>query len=141
MARVAGKDADFSFNGVAIESQSNNIVMTVAVPEVEITAFADAYGNFLAGKKNVTTEITGTLDMASGAADITIFEAIGGGTKSIVFDPTGSGPGANAPEFQCTASGLTGGYVASHHISLPVGDKASFSTTFQHSGQTTRAVA
>lgn len=143
MARVHGRNSNFSFNAVAIEDELNSIVMNVTVPEGEITSFTDAYGNFLAGKKNVTTEISGSLDMVHGASagDQTLFEAIGGGVVSTIFDPTGSGPAANDPEYLCTASGLTGVLLASYSISLPVGEKASYSASLQHSGSTTRAVA
>ncbi len=141
MARLMGSDANFSFNAVAIEDELNSININFTIPESDITSFADVWQNFLAGKKNTTTDIQGSLDMAAASGDITIFEAMAGGVVSTVFDPTGSGPGSNDPEYQCTASGLTGVLVASHTISLPVGDKASYSTTLQHSGSTTRATA
>ena len=141
MARTHGKNADFSFNAVSIETELNNIVMNASVPEAEITAFADTYQNYLAGKKNVTTDISGTLDLALAAGEITIFDAIGAGPVTTLFDLTGSGPAADNPEYQCTAAGLTGVLVSRYHISLPVGDKASYSATLQHSGSTTRALA
>ena len=141
MSRVHGKDASFSYNAVDLSDELNSIAMNVAVPEAEITSFGDAWGNFLAGKKNVTTEVAGSLDMAAGAGDITIFGGIGAGGKSTVFDPTGDGPGADAPQYQCSASGLTGALVASYTLNLPVGGAASYSATFQHSGQTTRATS
>ena len=142
MARVMADNANFSFNAVAIEDSLNSITMNVSVGEGDITAFADAWQNSLAsGKKNITTDIAGSLDMAASGADATIVSAIGGGPVSTVFDPTGSGPGANDPEYQCTASGLTGVLVASYNITLPVGGPGTYSATLQHSGSTTRAVA
>ena len=41
MARVHGKDTNFSFNGVAIEDELNSVTMDVTIAESEITAFAD----------------------------------------------------------------------------------------------------
>lgn len=114
------------------------------MPEADITAFADVYGNFLAGKKNVRTEISGSADidaLTTVQGVKTLFAGIGAGPKSTVFDPVGTGPSANAPEYQCTASGLTGVLVASLQISLPVGGAARYSATLQHSASTTRAVA
>ena len=141
MARTHGKNAQFSYNAVTFQDELNEITQNITVPEADITAFAQAWQTFLAGKKNVTTEIKGSLDTLAAAGDITLFQGIGAGPKSTVFDPTGSGPAAGAPEYQCTASGLTGVLVSRYHISLPVGDKASFSATLQHSGSTSRAVA
>ena len=143
MARVHGKNVNYSINGVSIEDELNSVSMNMNVPESEITSFSDVWQNFLAGKPNINTEIQGTLDPSHGASggDQTIFEAIGGGPVSTIFDPTGSGPGANDPEYQCTASGLTGALVESYNIELPVGGPATYSATIQHSGATVRAVA
>ena len=139
MARIAGKNAEFSFNAVDLSDELNSITQNVQAPEIDITSFADVGQNFLTGKKSVTTELAGSLDMASGAGDKTLFEAIGAGAQSTVFDPSGAGPGANAPQYQCTGvGGLTGVLVASYSISLPVGGAASYTATLQHSGSTTR---
>tara|TARA_Y100000310_G_scaffold330185_1_gene401417 strand:+ start:429 stop:776 length:348 start_codon:yes stop_codon:yes gene_type:complete len=115
--------------------------MNVEVPEADITAYADAWQNFLAGKKDVITEIEGSYDPAASQGDATIFGAIGGGVVNTVFDLTGSGPGASDPEYQCTASGLTGVLVKNYRLSFPVGEKAGYSATLQHSGSTTRVTA
>ena len=143
MARVHGKNANYSFNAISIEDELSSITQTSNVPSSEITSFTDAYGVSLAGKVNTTTEISGSLDMTQGASagDQTLFEAIGGGVVTTVFDPVGGGPAAGNPTFNCTASGLTGALVSNYSISLPVGDKASYSASIQHSGATTRAVA
>lgn len=141
MARLHGKNAVLSFNAVDLSDELNQITMNVTVPEADITSFSDVYSNALAGKKSITTEIAGSLDMATGAGDKTLFEAFGAGAKSLVIDPTGAGPGANDPEYQCTASGLSGVLVANYSISMPVGGAASYTASLQHSGLTTRAVA
>jgi len=141
MARTHGKDVNYSYNAVALEGELNNVVMNITVPPADITSFNDAWQNFVAGKPSIQTEITGTLNMAAGGGDVTLFEGFGAGPKSTVFDPTGSGPGANDPEYQCTASGLTGALVANYSVSLPVGGSATFAATIQHSGDTTRATA
>lgn len=141
MARTHGKDSSFSFNAVELNDELNQITMNVDVPETEITAFADAWQNFLAGKKNFTTEIQGFIDLAAAAGDVTFFDALGGGVKSTVFDPVGTGPAAGAPEYQCTASGLNGVLVASYRVSLPVGGAASYAVRLQHSGLTSRATS
>jgi hypothetical protein len=141
VGRIHGKNANFSFNAVAIEDELSEITQTITVPESEITSFTDAWQNFLAGKKDVVTEISGSYDASAGQGDITLFSAIGGGVVTTVFDPSGSGPDTNDPEYLCTASGLTGVLVKRYHISLPAGEKAGYSATLQHSGATTRATA
>ena len=141
MARVMSNPALFSYNAVQIEDELNSIVQTIDVPAADITAFADVYQNAVAGKKSVRTEIGGSADLAASQGWKTLFAGIGAGPKSTVLDPVGTGPGANAPEYQCTASGLTGVLVAAMKISLPVGDAARYTATLQHSGLTSRAVA
>ena len=141
MARLSGKAAEYSYNAVVLGDELNSVVQNATVPEHEITAFLDVGQNFLSGKKNVTTEVSGSLDMAATQGDVTIFQGIGAGVKSTVFDPSGAGPGANDPQYQCTATGLTGALVSSYTITLPVGGTATYAAQFQHSGSTTRAVA
>jgi hypothetical protein len=143
MARTHGKDSNFSFNGVAIEDELNSITMTAAVAETDVTAFNDTYQNFLAGKKDVSFDVAGTLDLAASQGDVTIFDHLHttSGPKTLVFDPDGAGPDTNSPEYTCTASGLTGAICGSYTINLPVGDTATYTATFQCSGSTTRAVS
>ena len=141
MARVFGGDANFSFNAIAIEGELNSIGISFDVGSVDITAFADTWQVPLAGKKSTQIEIAGTVDPVNSAGVDTLFDAIQGGPLSTVFDPTGSGPGANNPEYLCTASGLTGTLVAGLRINYAVADAARYSATLQNSGSTTRAVA
>ena len=143
MARTHGKDSNFSFNSVSIEDELNSITMNASVAESDVTAFADVFQNFLAGKKNITFDIAGSLDMAASQGDATIFDHITltSGPKTLVFDPDGAGPDSNSPEYTCTSSGLTGALVTSYSITLPVGGAATYSATFQCSGSTTRATS
>ena len=144
MARTHGKDSNFSFNSVAIEDELSSITMTASVGESDITAFGDVYQNFLAGKKDISFDVTGAIDMDFASdGDATIFDhiALTSGPKTLVYDPDGAGPDTNSPEYTCTSSGLTGAMVSSYTISLPVGDAATYTATFQCSGSTTRAVS
>ena len=143
MARTHGKDSNFSFNGVAIEDELNSVTMNATVAESDVTAFSDVYQNFLAGKKGVSFDISGSLDMAASQGDATIFDhlTLTSGPKTLVFDPDGAGPDTNRPEYTCTSSGLTGAICSSYTINLPVGGAATYSATFQCSGSTTRAVS
>ena len=144
MARPHGKDSNFSFNGVAIEDELNSITMNATVTETDVTAFNDAYQNFLAGKKGVSFDVSGAVDMDFASdGDATIFDhlTLTSGPKTLVFDPDGAGPDTNSPEYTCTSSGLVGAICSSYTINLPVGGAATYSATFQCSGSTTRAVS
>ena len=143
MARTHGKDSNFSFNSVAIEDELSSITMNATVAESEITAFSDTYQNFIAGKKGVSFDVSGSLDMAASQGDATIFDhlTLTSGPKTLVYDPDGAGPDTNSPEYTCTSSGLTGAICSSYTINLPVGGAATYSATFQCSGSTTRAVS
>ena len=143
MARTHGKESNFSFNSVAIEDELNSITMNATVAESEVTAFSDTYQNFIAGKKGVSFDVAGTLDLATSQGDATIFDHIHttSGPKTLVFDPDGAGPDSTSPEYTCTSSGLTGAICSSYTITLPVGGAATYSATFQCSGSTTRATS
>ena len=144
MARTHGKDSNFSFNSVAIEDELSSITMNASVTESDITAFGDVYQNFLAGKKDVSFDVSGALDMDFASdGDATIFDhiALTSGPKTLIYDPDGAGPDTDSPEYTCTSSGLTGAMVSSYTINLPVGDAATYTATFQCSGSTTRAVS
>ena len=144
MARVHGQATNLSFNGVAIEDELNSVTMNATVGEADITAFGDTYQNFLAGKKNVSFDVSGSLDMDFASdGDATIFDHISltSGPKTLVFDPDGAGPATDSPEYTCTSSGLTGAICSSYTLSLDVGGVASYTASFQCSGATTRAVS
>ena len=77
MARAHGKDADFSFDSVAIEDELSSATLSFSVPEADITAFGDSYQNFIAGKPTATYDISGYADLASSQGDATIFGELG----------------------------------------------------------------
>lgn len=141
MARLHGKNVNYSLNGVAIEDDMKGVTMDFEVPEADITDFADAWQNFLPGKPTVKTELSGVFNQAAGKSKATLLAAIGAGPVTTVFDITGSGPSAGNPEYTCTASGLTGSLVESVRFTLPVGEAGTWSASIRNSGNTTRAVA
>ena len=132
--RTFGGNADFYIDDTWIEDQLNSITMNADVPSSDITAFDSTYGTAVAGKKNITYELAGSLDEASGEAAEVIFECIGAGVKTSKFEPAG----ATTCYYNCTGSGLVGTFVTRYSISLPVGDAASFTASLQNSGLTER---
>jgi hypothetical protein len=143
MARKSARNLNISLNAVAIEDSVNSVTTTFTNGEAEITAFSDAWQNFLAGKTDVVTTIDGTYDTSTDGTDApeTLWDAQQSGGKALVIDPTGSGPDTDLPEYQVASSGLTGALVTAITCSFPVGDTATYSATIQHSGATTRALS
>ena len=139
--RQHGKSVNYSFNAVAIEGDLRNVSMSMDVPEAEITAFADAWQNYVAGKPDIKTTLEGFYSESAASAVLTLHAAIGGGVVSTIFDVTGDGPDTNDPEYNSAASGLTGALIDELAMSFPVGGAQTFTAAIQHSGATTRAVA
>ena len=90
MARTHGKDADFSFDSVSLEDELNSVTLNFDVPEAEITSFADAWQNYVAGKPTATIDIDGYLDPAAAQGDATIFGELGLEAEEWDFEPDGS---------------------------------------------------
>ncbi len=142
MARVMGDEVNFSFNAVAMEGELNSVDVNFEVPTPDITSFNDAWQNRLASsKKNTTIELRGFMNQTASQMERELLAAMGGGTKSTVLDFTGSGPGASDPEYQCTASGLTGSLVSRVRLSLAPNGVGEVEATIQNSGNTTRATS
>ena len=122
MARAHGKDADFSFDSVALEDELNSINLNFTVPEADITAFADAWQTFKAGKPTATIDVEGSADLAGGAGDITIFGELGLEAEEWDFEPDGS-------------TGYNGfAIVNSYTIRSAVNAPITYSASFRHNG-------
>jgi hypothetical protein len=122
VARISAKDADFVFNAVAIEDELNSVTLNFAVPEAEITAFADAGQNFLAGKLGTSLEIAGSVDLAASQGDATIFAALGGAALTWDFEPDG-------------ATGYNGyAFPTAYSIVAAVGAPVTYTATLRHNG-------
>jgi predicted secreted protein len=122
MARTHGKNVDFSFDSVALEDELKQVTMNFDVPEAEITAFSDAWQNFIAGKPTATLDVEGSYDPAAGAGDITIFNELGLEGEEYDFEPDGS-------------TGYNGfGIITRYSISAPVNGPITYSLAVRHNG-------
>lgn len=122
MARSHGKDFDFSWAGVAIEDEGNSGSLNFEVPEAEITAAADAWQNFLAGKPTLTIEMRGTWDPAASQGDDTIFNDLGIAAQTYDFEPDGT-------------TGYNGyGIIRSYTIDVPINGAVSYALSIRHNG-------
>ena len=135
MARIAGNDANFSFNVVAIEDELNSIGMTVDNTLTEVTAFADTGAEFVEGLMNAKFSLSGACDFAAAQGDATIFGAIGAGEKAHIFQPTGAAASASSPNYTGNS------FVASYSITCPVGGAATYAAELQVNGPVVRTVA
>ncbi len=90
MARAHGKDADVTFNTTAIEDELQSIGLSFSVPPAEITAFADAWQNFLSGKPTLVIDGAGYWDPASSQGDAALFAALGGVALVYNVEPDGA---------------------------------------------------
>lgn len=127
MARVHGKDADFSFDSVALEDELSRVRLAFAVPEAEITAFGDAWQTFLAGKPTAQLEVEGAWDPAAGQGDVTIFGELGLEAEEYDFEPDGT-------------TGYNGfGIVTSYEIEASVNDAVKYRAGFRHNGDAAAA--
>ena len=122
MARTHGKDADFSFDSVALEDELNSVTLHFTVPEASTTAFADSYETFVAGKPTATLDISGFADLASSQGDATIFGELGLEAEEYDFEPDGS-------------TGYNGfAIVTAYSISSTVGGPITYTASFRHTG-------
>jgi len=122
MARVHGKDADVSFDSVAIEDELNSVTLNFSVPPAEITAFADAWQNFLAGKPTLSIDVAGFWDPAASQGDATIFGELGLEGEEYDVEPDG-------------ATGYNGfGIVTSYTITAGVNGPVTYAASILHNG-------
>ena len=129
MARTHGKNADVTFDSVALEDELSEATLDFEVPEAEITAFGDAWQNFLAGKPTARLSLSGSLDPASSQGDATIFGELGLEGEEWDFEPDGT-------------TGYNGfAIVTSYSITSTVGGPISYSASFRHNGGSAAADA
>ena len=107
---------------MALEDELKQVTMNFEVPEADITAFADAWQNFLAGKPTGTLEAEGFWDPAAGQGDITIFGELGLDAEEYDFEPDGS-------------TGYNGfAIVTRYSIVAPVNGPITYSLSLRHNG-------
>lgn len=122
MARTHGKNADLVFDGVPIEDEVNSVTLNFAVPEAEITSFADPWQNALAGKPTATLDAEGSWDPAAAQGDATIFAALGTAAKTWDFEPDGT-------------TGYNGyAIVTAYRIVAAINDAIKYSVSMKHNG-------
>lgn len=122
MARAHGQNADVTFGSTAIEDELQSISLAFTVSPAEITSFADAWGNFLAGKPSLSIDGSGYWDPASSQGDAAMFAALGG--AGVIYDVEPDG-----------ALGYNGyGILTSYTITATVNGPITYDYTQLHNG-------
>ena len=122
MPRAHGKNVDFSFDSVTLEDELRQVTATFEVPPAEITSFADAYQNFVAGKPKLSLSASGAWDPAASQGDATIFGELGLEGEEYDFEPDG-------------ATGYNGfGIVTRYVISAAVDGPITYDVDILHNG-------
>lgn len=134
MARRAGINADFTFDGLDVEDELNSIAQTIDNTLTEVTAFADSGAEFVEGLMNIKHSIAGACDFAANQGDSKFFGVIGYGERAYVFQPTGATPDTNDPNYKGN------GLVTSYTITSPVGGAVTYTVDIQTNGLVDRDV-
>jgi len=135
MARASAHTANFSFATVQLEDELRSMEMNVDNNLPVVTSFTDTGEVNVEGLSASVFNISGPVDMAAAQGDATIFGQIGSGAAAVIFDPTGSGPGASNPTYNITAM------VKSYSLKADVGGALEQSTSLAAQGIPVRTVA
>lgn len=134
MSRIHGKNAKFSYNAVALESNLGSIEQDSSRPMADVTAFADSAVNVLPGKPKHAYKLGGFFDPAAGLEDATLFADINVDTaRATSYIPGGGAPSATNPNYTGQA------FLAKYTIKTAVGAAATFDADLEVTGALTRA--
>ena len=134
MSRRSGKNANFSFDGLAIEGELNSIAQNIDNTLTEVTAFADSGAEFVEGLMNVKHSLAGACDFDVNKGDNKLFGVIGYGERAYIFQPTGNTDGVNDPNYKGNA------LVSSYSITAEVGGATTYTADIQTNGVVDRDV-
>jgi predicted secreted protein len=111
-----------SFDSVALEDELNSVTLNFSVPPADITSFADAWQNFLAGKPTLVIDVAGSWDPASSQGDATIFGELGLESEEYDVEPDG-------------ALGYNGfAIITNYTITASVNAAITYTASFLHNG-------
>jgi len=130
VAKIHGKNAQFTINSVDLQADGNNIVLDVSIDTAEITSFADTYKEFVEGVAEFSISCDFFWNSAASQNDVTLQALIGGGSVTFEFGPEGSSTG----DIKYSGSVI----MTSYSPASPVGGAVTASATFQGTGALTR---
>lgn len=134
MAKRASANINYSVNAVALECQLTSIAKNVKQEVVKVDGFCSVGPEKIVGNYDHDTQLEAFWDGAAGQIDATLFGMLGSAGVATVFQPTGSGPDTNDPNY------LTNEVLESYSIKGSVGQPISCSATLQGNAALTRDV-
>jgi hypothetical protein len=125
-----GAKALVTVNAIDLSSYCDDAGLDVGVETAETTTFASSWKTFIEGLASAKFSLKGNFDptVSTGPAAV-LTGLIGGGAKTIVFNPAGTAAG----ELKRTVSAILTAYAETS----PVGGKVTFTATFQGTGAVT----
>ena len=125
-----GAKALVTVNAVDLSAYCDDAGLDVGVETAETTTFAATWKTFIEGLASAKFSLKGNFDptLLTGPA-VVLTGLIGGGAKTVVFNPAGTATG----ELKRTVSAILTGYAETS----PVGGKVTFTAAFQGTGAVT----
>ena len=125
-----GAKALVTVNAIDLSAYCDDAGLDVGVETAETTTFSSSWKTFIEGLASAKFSLKGNFDptVSTGPAAV-LTGLIGGGAKTIVFNPAGTAAG----ELKRTVSAILTAYAETS----PVGGKVTFTATFQGTGAVT----
>ena len=125
-----GAKALVTVNAIDLSSYCDDAGLDVGVETAETTTFASSWKTFIEGLASAKFSLKGNFDPTTSTGPAAVLTGlIGGGAKTIVFNPAGTAAG----ELKRTVSAILTAYAETS----PVGGKVTFTATFQGTGAVT----
>jgi len=122
-----GAKALVTVNAIDLSAYCDDAGLDIGIETAETTTFSATWKTFIEGLAGAKFSLKGNFDptLVTGPA-VVLTGLIGGGAKSVVFNPAGTVTG----ELKRTVSAILTAYTES----APVGGKVTFTATFQGTG-------
>jgi hypothetical protein len=125
-----GAKALVTVNAIDLSSYCDDAGLDVGIETAETTTFASSWKTFIEGLASAKFSLKGNFDPTVSVGPAAVLTGlIGGGAKTIVFNPAGTATG----ELKRTVSAILTAYAETS----PVGGKVTFTATFQGTGAVT----
>lgn len=128
MAFVYGRLGEFTFNSVALTTFCDSLEIGIDTDTAEVTAFGDAWKEFIAGTSGGTISISGSWDPTTTSGPASALTSTLRTVCTFIAEPGGA-----AVNQHRTGSAIC----TSYEEASDVGDRATFSATFQITGPVT----
>ena len=120
-------------NAVDLSNAASGASVTFSTPEVDVTAFGDAYQQFVGGIPDATMEVNYFQGQGAAGVDLTHFAFVGGATTFVVeIRRSSSARSANNPGYVMTAR-MLGDYMP---LQGSVGEALTTTVTYKNASQT-----